>query len=203
MNLLCFAGLTAGALVCNLLNKKYHKIDSAEVRSVEHNYLKESREQGCEPYLKFNESFWNKKIEFISASCNMYYGTHCHPSVVKCLGKFENVINICITTKQSKFYRYLRYFYLRDYESVKVKNTKNLFGTGKLISDIDFIPNETCTNIEFENIVNGKFVDEYNLNKEYFNIWKLYNSFLYKDADPILLDNFDLTGVEYDLCSKN
>ena len=54
----------------------------------------------------------------------------------------------------------------------------------------DFEPHINCTNVEFSDIVNGKFVRDYNLNLDYFNKWKELNSFLY-ESNPILLEEFN------------
>ena len=48
-----------------------------------------------------------------------------------------------------------------------------------------------CQNVEFEDIVNGNFVRDNNLNIEVFNYWKSINPFLYQDPSQKLKDYFD------------
>ena len=48
-----------------------------------------------------------------------------------------------------------------------------------------------CQNVEFEDIVNGNFVRDNNLNIEVFNYWKSINSFLYQEPDQKLKEYFD------------
>ena len=52
-------------------------------------------------------------------------------------------------------------------------------------------PHPLCQNVEFEDIVNGKFVRDNNLNIEVFNYWKSINSFLYQEPDQKLKEYFD------------
>ena len=48
-----------------------------------------------------------------------------------------------------------------------------------------------CQNVEFEDIVNGNFVRDNNLNIEVFNYWKSINPFLYQEPSQKLKDYFD------------
>lgn len=48
-----------------------------------------------------------------------------------------------------------------------------------------------CQNVEFEDIVNGNFVRDNNLNIEVFNYWKSINPFLYEEPSQKLKDYFD------------
>jgi len=50
-----------------------------------------------------------------------------------------------------------------------------------------------CQNVEFEDIVNGNFVRDNNLNIEVFNYWKSINPFLYQEPSQKLKDYFDST----------
>jgi len=52
-------------------------------------------------------------------------------------------------------------------------------------------PHPLCQNVEFEDIVNGNFVRDNNLNIEVFNYWKSINSFLYQEPDQKLKEYFD------------
>ena len=52
-------------------------------------------------------------------------------------------------------------------------------------------PHSLCQNVEFEDIVNGNFVRDNNLNIEVFNYWKSINSFLYQEPDQKLKEYFD------------
>jgi hypothetical protein len=52
-------------------------------------------------------------------------------------------------------------------------------------------PHPLCQNVEFEDIVNGNFVRDNNLNIEVFNYWKSINSFLYQEPNQKLKEYFD------------
>ena len=52
-----------------------------------------------------------------------------------------------------------------------------------------FESNPNCINIEFVDIVNGKYIIENNLKYEHYDNWKKVNPFLYS-IEPKLLDTF-------------
>jgi len=54
-----------------------------------------------------------------------------------------------------------------------------------------WISHSLCQNVEFEDIVNGNFVRDNNLNIEVFNYWKSINPFLYQEPSQKLKDYFD------------
>ena len=56
MNLVCFPGLTAGALICNLLNQKFIPITDYTVQSKEHKTFKTGVEEGFKTYRTYHEN---------------------------------------------------------------------------------------------------------------------------------------------------
>lgn len=183
MNLVCFPGLTAGALICNLLNQKFIPITDYTVQSKEHNVFKTGPEEGFQVYQTYVEKQWEKQILKYSKS-NLYFGTHCHPTCIKSLNNFDKIIVITVTTIESKLYRFLRNVFIH-----KLENKKEICGNAKMIIENNFEPFPNCINIEFENIVNGKFVEDNKLNINYFNDWKKYNNYLY-EPDPVITNYF-------------
>ena len=174
MKLLCFVGLSAGGLVCDLLNGTRTVITNEGVSNREHSVLK-----GVTPYLdkgKFNEILWGYKLKnyrsLYQTSEDVCLGTHTHPSCIpqKYLDIFSEIFVITCLTKESKIYLYLRYKHL--YPNLPIN-------PGAVC--LDFPPINNCIAIEFSDIVNGKFVEEYNLDVEHFERWKAFNSFLYKE----------------------
>jgi len=184
MNLVCFPGLTGGGLVCNLLNENYTPIDNPVVKSIQHFIFKTGRETGFDTYLYYDESQWNSKIKSWEKT-NFYFGTHCHPSIIKVLDKFKKIIVITVTTNKSKFYRFLRDIHIHN-----VEDENEMYGHAKMIIENNFTPYPNCVNVEFEDIVNGEFVRKNNLNINYFNDWKNHNNFLY-EPDPKLTSIFE------------
>lgn len=184
MNLVCFPGLTGGALVCNLLNESYTPIDSPVVKSVEHTVFKTGRETGFNTYLYYDEPRWNLKIKSWEKT-DFYLGTHCHPSIIKVLDKFKKIIVITVTTDKSKFYRFLRNVYINN-----IEDENEMCGHALMIIKNNFSSYPNCINVEFEDIVNGEFVSKNNLNINYFNNWKIHNNFLY-EPDPKLTSIFE------------
>jgi hypothetical protein len=183
MNLVCFSSLTAGALVCNLLNNKFIDIKESVVNSREHNVFKIGDEIWGKTIRTYMKKDWDVKTNIWKKS-NTWFGTHCHPSVIECLPLFEKKIAITTMSDTSKYYRFLR--------ACHVYFTKDNSPRTVLVQSIidDFEPHNECTNIEFSDIVDGTFVKEYNLNVDYFNSWKEHNNFLYKE-DPLLIQCFN------------
>jgi hypothetical protein len=72
-------------------------------------------------------------------------------------------------------------FFLRHFEN----------RVGDLSANNIWRPHPLCQNVEFEDIVNGNFVRDNNLNIEVFNYWKSINSFLYQEPDQKLKEYFD------------
>jgi hypothetical protein len=183
MNLVCFSSLTAGALVCNLLNNRFVDIKESVVSSREHAVFKIGDEIWGKTNRNYIKKDWDDRTK-VRKNSKMWFGTHCHPSVIECLPLFEKKINITTMTDTSKYYRFLRACHIYFAEDTSPRTT-----LVKSIVD-DFEPHNECTNIEFSDIVDGTFVKEYNLNVDYFNSWKEHNNFLYKE-DPLLIQCFN------------
>ena len=186
MNLVCFPSFTGGGLVCGLLNERFTPIDGMTVNSKEHNIFK-TGDNWKSPYKEYLKELWDYNVK-IYGRTRYWFGTHCHPSVIECLASFDKKIAITTTTTTSKYYRFLRSYYIYFQN-----NTDPEFNMDGLVSNIlndEFEPHNDCTNIEFSDIVDGTFVKEYNLNLDYFNIWKEKNIFLYNE-NSLLTEHFN------------
>jgi hypothetical protein len=191
MNLVCFSGLTAGGIVCDLLNRKQPIVRSnGTVDSYEHNIFK-----GLTPYLdegEFNESiFYNQLKTYITEipnSKDKYYGTHTHPNKIpdKCLKEFNEIVVITTSTKKCKWYKYLRFKNIHHYLKPSIES---------ILTDYPYMNN--CTEISFTDIVDGEFVNKYNLDIEHFEIWKKHNSYLYTEPSLKDLEEFNLLYTNY------
>lgn len=190
MNLICFSNFTAGALLCDLLNGTVNKIDGIVVRNNAHNFLKiNDNGRVCR---RFNKQYWDRQLngsnillntEILNKDLNNFYvGTHSHPSCIptEYLNKFNKVISITTDSQESKFFRYIRMCHGLP-SMMAEHNVNNVIES--------FESSSICTNIEFKDIVNGKYIVENNLNYVHYDNWKKANSFLYS-IDPILLDTF-------------
>jgi hypothetical protein len=188
MNLVCFSNNTAGGLVCDLLNNKTNLITGYNTTGREHSLLKVGDTPSVQLTIDIN--IWNQKVNHLLAELqdtNTWVGTHAHPTAIPDLTVFRNVIVITTTTRESKLYRWLRYYHgwfcgntpnwQEDNSLEKIDKirelAKNVF--------IDFSPASGCDNVEFGNIVNGTFVKNQNLNLEYFLNWKKSNPWLFSN----------------------
>lgn len=196
MNLVCFANHTAGGLLCDLLNDTRSQIDAPILyKNIEHHVF--TFKNNARVCRYFDEATWTQREKrIIDSSKDIWYGTHIHPSSIpeSYFNKFNKVIAITTVTKRSKFYRFLRCYYLNDMaftvNSIINSPKKDPEQIAELIKET-FEPDHRCINIEFEDIVDGKYVSENNLNMDQLNIWKNHNNFLFSNIDPTLVEVFN------------
>lgn len=183
MNLVCFSNNTAGGLVCDLFNGDSVKMDGYKTTGVDHSVFKVLDSPTVQ--RKMHIGAWNHRVKEFGNS-NKWMGTHYHPSAIPNLDEFTRVIAITTLTRNSKLYRWLRYYHgwfknnnptweeTDDLVSIdKIRElAKNVFDT--------FEAHPGCENVEFEDIVNGNFVTENNLDIDQFYVWKNHNPWLYQ-----------------------
>ena len=204
MKLVCFSNQTAGGLLCALLNK-YSKLNlrGYTIPNPEHDFLKITDTPSIES--TFNKSLWYQKLSK-GLFQNSWVGTHYHPSIIPNLKDFESVICITTETRQSQLYRWIRY-----YNGWFVANTKDWQQTDdidridrvRILAKNVFIPftsHPYCTNIEFTDIVNGKFIIDRGLNTEQFEEWKQVNPWLYDNEETWAIKRFN--EAEYEIINK-
>jgi len=117
------------------------------------------------------------------------------------------VIAVTTTHRTSKLYRWLRYYH-GWFKTIHPNwsETDNLDSIDKIrclaynVFD-PFTPHPACRNVEFEDIVSGKFIQDNNLDLEYFNEWKLRNHWLYPiDQSSWAVSRFN--EAEYEIVNK-
>jgi len=188
MKLVCFSNNTAGGLLCDLLNRKTSKFSGYKISNLEHSAFK----IGDTPTIQtqINLHAWQSRIDRYKNQSE-WFGTHAHPSCIPDLSVFEEVISITTVTRKSKLYRWLRYYHgwfknaHPDWqESDSLEQIDKIRELAKNMFEV-FLPHDNCKNVEFEDIVEGKFVKEFDLDIEHFSNWKTNNTWLYnfKDAD--------------------
>lgn len=142
------------------------------------------------------------------SNSSLWFGTHLHPSGIPNLSIFDNVIAITTMSRASKLYRWLRYYHgwfksnnpdwIEKDDLVSIDKIRHLSYN---VFD-PFTPNPACKNVEFEDIVSGKFIQDNKLNLEYFNIWKKKNSWLFPiDENSWSIKRFN--EAEYEILFKS
>ena len=207
MKLICFSSNTAGGLLCNLLNNKFYPGIHLgySLPSDEHDAMKMGLSSATiQKTVDIDE--WNSRAQQLKDS-DLWYGTHLHPSAIPRLDLFVKVLAITTTSRMSKLYRWLRYYH-GWFKSVETswEETEELVEIDKircLSKNVfeEFTPHPRCINVEFEDIVSGKFINENDLNIEYFNHWKSHNPWLYPiDAASWAVRRFD--EAEYEITTN-
>lgn len=195
MKLICFLGLTAGGIVCDLFNHVTSVIrKNGSVDSPEHKKFK-----GLTPYLDkgtFNEIKFTSTLiglRHIDTS-STYFGTHTHPSNIPqdYINEFDEVYVITTVSKKCKFYKYLRYKHMHSHIPLHMETCFS-----------DFPVTDGCIEIRFSDIVDGEFVKRYNLNVEHFENWKNHNNYLYTPSVEEITEFESLfNNYQETLCNK-
>jgi hypothetical protein len=205
MKLVCYSNNTAGGLLCTLLNNTpFEMSNSYAVKGAEDNFLKIS--DTATVTTTIDHSAWYRQLDKISPT-DKWVGTHHHPSLIPNLNDFEEVIAITTETRQSKLYRWLRY-YNGWFKSVtpQWRETDDLVDIDKIrcLAKNVFEPFSThpdCINIEFADIVDGTFIQDNLLNSHHFSLWKQHNLWLYEyNNDTWAVKRFN--EAEYEIANS-
>jgi hypothetical protein len=203
MNLVCFSNNTAGGLLCNLLNNVPLIMNGYKTTNQEHSQFKISDtptiQRHIDPYQ------WQARISQVH-HLDKWFGTHCHPSAIPDLRAFDRVIAITTETRSSKLYRWLRYYHgwfkqaTPDWqETESLESIDKIRELAKNVFD-SFESHTQCENIEFEDIVNGRFVEAAHLNQLQFDIWQHNNEYLYSSSNTWAIKRFE--EAEWELANN-
>jgi hypothetical protein len=181
MKLVCFSNNTGGGLVCDLLNKHSSRSSGYKLDSIWHNALKIGDSASIQ--WSVDRAAWLEKCQRYR-HLDKWLGTHVHPSAIPNLDEFSQIVVIATETRTSRLYRWLRYYrgWFCDtfpdwHESDDLASKDRIRELAK--NTIQPYPSyHGCWNIEFADVVNGKFVGDNQLNYEYFGHWLQANSFL-------------------------
>lgn len=185
MKLVCFSNNTAGGLVCDLLNQKISQFDGYKTNNHEHHLFDVGDAAGV--YRDYDQKLWHKKL-IENKNKDIWMGTHLHPSAIKDLSDFQEVIAITTTSLKSQYYRWLRYyngwFLSNEKEFLESKEIDRVDKIRELVKNVFdvFGPDSRCKNVEFESIVDGSFVIDNNLDFNYYLNWKSKNTWLYDNS---------------------
>lgn len=193
MNLVCFSNNTAGGLLCDLLNGNSVEMLGYKTTNQEHSAFKILDTPRVQRILY--PAAWKYTVsQFIDS--DKWFGTHFHPSVIPNLSEFDRVIAITTESRNSKLFRWLRYYHgwfknsipdwqeNNDLDSIdKIRElAKDVFET--------FETHPQCENIEFEDIVNGSYIKSADLDWLQFSVWQQANPWLYTSEETWAVKRF-------------
>lgn len=188
MNLVCFPNNTGGGLLCSLLNKQPVNMIGYSTHNLEHSVFKIGDVAGIQMTIDTVE--WNQRVERYRDQ-DVWFGTHCHPRGIPDRSAFDQVIQITTESRLSRLYRWLRcyhgYFLKRYPDFVESNNSDDIDRVrefAKLLYEPS-TPWANCRTVEFEDIVQGKFVFDNNLDVEQFRRWQQNNWFLYNSSQNL------------------
>ena len=180
MNLVCVAPWCGGTLITDLLNKEQSPFEGSILQSRYNNILKLST--GDE---------WDSMITNLSNSKSLkgkYFSTHISVSMVPDINVFDKIIQVTTVTTKSQWYRFLRLYYLSInlQKSLQKSQIEDVIGIAMICKNIPYSPFDAVNveNLELEDVIEGRFVESINGNKDHFNRWIKRNKFLFDEQDP-------------------
>lgn len=184
MNLVCVAPWCGGTLITDLLNNEESPFEVSILKSRYNNILKLDGISDPEFYTK-----WDKMLKKIANPMNdKYFSTHLNVSMVPDISVFDKVIQITTVSTKSQWYRFLRLYYLSVnlQKSLQKDLIEDVIGIAMICKNMPWNPFDAVNveNIELEDIIEGKFVDQIKGNKKHFDKWITRNNFLFDEQDP-------------------
>lgn len=185
MNLICVAPWCAGALIADLLNNEQSPFDTSALISRYNHILKVDMED-LDSIARWEETIG--RMASSPSSKGKYFATHLPIRKID-VSLFEQVINVTVTSEKSKWYRFLRMYYLsingqKTLKEEMIEAIEGLVHICKNDTDWLSVDYDNVQNLELEDLINGKFVNEINGSKEHFDRWIKRNNFLFSEQDP-------------------
>jgi hypothetical protein len=184
MNLICVAPWCGGTLIADLLNNEQSPFETAVLQSRYNNILKVDMQDPNAIDL------WLNAVLLVASSPSSkgkYYATHFPIKDIN-VSLFEHVINVTIESEKSKWYRFLRMYYLsingqKTLKEEMIEAVEGLVHICKSDTDWLYVDYDNVQNLELEDLIEGRFVNQINGNKEHFERWVKRNNFLFSDQD--------------------
>lgn len=205
MKVVCVGSYCAGALVCDLLNGVRSPFETNVIKSRWNHILKESDDSRfLHLVLPEHQDEWITKTEKLIKkdwTNGLAFACHQPPTLIPNLDIFEEIINITLTTMNSRWLRFLRHYYIeingqkmmQDHSMTDIRGMINI-----IKHDPSWLPIEGVTNVEFEDIVSGKWCEEIGGDTEHMRIWQKKNKFIVdEDQDPKLVELWNTLEYYY------
>lgn len=194
MKLVCFSNNTAGGLLCDLLNHKRSKLDGYKVASYNHGCFKVGDSQTIQTSVDVGK--WRSRVIRFAHS-DEWFGTHLHPTAIPDITLFDKVVAITTCTRESKLYRWLRYYngwfkntYPNWVETDELDQIDQIRILAKKVFPT-FDPVDGCINVEFSDIVSGNFIRSQSLDLDFFAAWQERNYWMYDSTKSWAEKRFD------------
>lgn len=196
MNIVTVGSFCAGGIATDLLNCERNPFETSVIQSKWNHILKIADYQSrLHITLPEHTKEWLKRTEYLVQkdwTKGKYFGAHQPPQLIPNLNIFEHVINVTTNSDKSRFYRFLRHYYIeingqKMIQERAIDEIKNMMNSCKFDTEwVDYdAPN--VTNVEFEDIVEGKFCDSINGDQEHMAKWQKRNYFIFQEQDPELI----------------
>lgn len=206
MNLVCAASYCAGALTCDILNGTESPFESSVIQNRFNHIFKVPRTskwhedktnkidrlilpQHEKEWLDVTDHFTNMHTEHGNFD-GWAFSCHQPCKLIPNLDSFEKVYNVTTTTFQSRWLRFLRHYWLEFNKEKKMQsyNLQGIMQSYMIMCKFDprWTPiedNDLIINIEFEDIVSGKWCEEVGGNMDHMREWKRRNYFLWDEYE--------------------
>lgn len=221
MKIVCVGSFCAGAIITDILNGTKSPFELSVVQNRFNHILKvplghEWNNDAHIPWLllPIHEKEWlnlTTKLTQKSWTDGKWFAHHQPLFLIPNLDMFEEVINITTTTMKSRWLRFLRHYWI-EINGQKMMQEHALDEIKGMINIIKHDPSwlpakgpslygegPKVTNIEFEDVVSGKWCEEIGGDMDHMNDWRKRNSFLhdFAEQDPDLVDLWTTQDKHY------
>ena len=208
MKIVCVGSYCAGALICDLLNGEASPFETSVIQNRFNHTLKVGPDDKfLHLVLPTHLAEWEKlTTRLVGAEWTegKAFGHHQPIFLIPNLDIFEEVYNITTTTMKSRWYRFLRHYWIEinGQKMMQEYSMDNIKGMINIIKhDPSWLPVEgpNITNIEFEDVVSGKWCEETGGDMKHMATWRRKNKFILDDfeQDPALVELWETQEQYY------
>lgn len=210
MKIVCVGFYCAGGLICDLLNGEASPFETSVIQNRFNNILKKTPDntQHLHLVLPTHLEEWKKLTSSMVVkewTKGKAFGHHQPIFLIPNLDIFEEVYNITTTTMKSRWYRFLRHYWIeingqKMMKESAMNNIKNSINIIKYDESWETVEELNVVNIEFEDVVSGKWCEEIGGNMDHMATWRRKNKFILDDyeQDPALIKLWE-TQEQYNM----
>jgi len=204
MKIVCTGSFCAGALITDLLNGTKSPFEVSVVQNRFNHILKvplEGNNPNNIPWILL-PTHTDEWLELTEDLCDRswtegkWFAHHQPAWIIPNLDLFEDVIHITTESMKSRWLRFLRHYYIEinGQRMIQDVHLSNILGMMNIVKhDPSWLEVPNVTNVEFEDIVSGKWCEENGFDMSHMKDWQNRNKWLADDFfhDPALVEYWE------------